>query len=303
MLALCAGWGWAVGTVALDGMKIAASASKAANRAEGGLGRLAGEAVAAHAAADPAEDELFGTGPRRDEVRRRRGRPRGRDERIAAALAELEAGRKAAEEEQAGKAEEFRARRAAGRRTGWRRTRRRGTGAGEPSPGVGPARPRWRARHAPRWLAGRCGAPRPAPATTAGSGRPPRRWTRRGRGQPRRTAGRGAEREPQGPGPVRNITDPDSRLMPVRGGGFIQGYNAQNVTSEDGLVIATELTDDPADMAWFGPMMAGPPGAAALIGANRPAGPRPGTGGARTAAQGGHRAWRSPTPGTAPRTT
>jgi len=40
---------------------------------------------------------------------------------------------------------------------------------------------------------------------------------------------------------VRNITDPDSRLMPVRGGGFIQGYNAQNVTSSDGLVIATSL--------------------------------------------------------------
>ena len=54
---------------------------------------------------------------------------------------------------------------------------------------------------------------------------------------------------------MRNITDPDSRLMPVRGGGFIQGYNTENVTSEDGLIIATELTDDPADMAWFAPMM------------------------------------------------
>ena len=43
---------------------------------------------------------------------------------------------------------------------------------------------------------------------------------------------------------MRNITDPDSRLMPGRGGGFLQGYNAQNVTSEDGLIIATELTYD-----------------------------------------------------------
>ena len=48
---------------------------------------------------------------------------------------------------------------------------------------------------------------------------------------------------------MRNITDPDSRLMPVRGGGFTQGYNTQNMTSEDKLVIATELTDDPTDMA------------------------------------------------------
>jgi len=74
-----------------------------------------------------------------------------------------------------------------------------------------------------------------------------------------------------GPGPVRNITDPDSRLMPTRNG-FIQGYNAQNVTSEDGLVIATELTGDTTDMAWFAPMMEQAAAAAALIGANRPAG-------------------------------
>jgi hypothetical protein len=83
---------------------------------------------------------------------------------------------------------------------------------------------------------------------------------------------------------VRNITDPDSRLMPVRGGGFIQGYNAQNVTSEDGLVIATRLTDDTTDMAWFAPMAEQAAAAAALIEANRPAagrdaGDAPGSGG------------------------
>ena len=43
--------------------------------------------------------------------------------------------------------------------------------------------------------------------------------------------------------------------MPVRGGGFIQGYNAQNVTSEDGLVIATRLTGDTADTRWYEPMI------------------------------------------------
>jgi hypothetical protein len=52
------------------------------------------------------------------------------------------------------------------------------------------------------------------------------------------------DKDRNGPGPVRNITDPDARLMPVRGGAFIEGYNTQNVTSEDGLVIATELTQD-----------------------------------------------------------
>src|SRR5207245_118799 len=40
--------------------------------------------------------------------------------------------------------------------------------------------------------------------------------------------GRGAAAK-AGPGPARNVTDPDSRLMPTRDG-FIQGYNAQNGT-------------------------------------------------------------------------
>src|SRR2546423_10186 len=62
-----------------------------------------------------------------------------------------------------------------------------------------------------------------------------------------------AAEQAAGPGPARNVTDPDSRLMPTRNG-FIQGYNAQNVTSQDGLVIATELTDDTTDMAWYEPM-------------------------------------------------
>ena len=76
----------------------------------------------------------------------------------------------------------------------------------------------------------------------------------------------------KGPGPVRNITDPDSRLMHVRGGGFIQGYNAQNVASQDGLIIATELTSDPAGTGWLEPMLAAAQNAAALITASRASG-------------------------------
>jgi hypothetical protein len=80
------------------------------------------------------------------------------------------------------------------------------------------------------------------------------------------------QRSRKGPGPVRNITDPDSRLMPVRGGGFIQGYNAQLVTSEDGLIIATALTSDTTDMRWLEPMMTAAASAAGLITACRPPG-------------------------------
>ena len=69
---------------------------------------------------------------------------------------------------------------------------------------------------------------------------------------------------------MRNITDPDSRLMPVRGGGFIQGYNTQNMTSEDELIIATELTDDPVDMPGSSRCSGRAEQAAALIEAHRP---------------------------------
>jgi hypothetical protein len=55
--------------------------------------------------------------------------------------------------------------------------------------------------------------------------------------------------------------------MPVRGGGFIQGYNPQNVTSEDGLVIATRLTNTPGDVRWYEPMITAAATAAAAMAA------------------------------------
>ena len=39
------------------------------------------------------------------------------------------------------------------------------------------------------------------------------------------------------PQPVRNVTDPDSRLMPVRGGGLKQGYNCQDAAADDRLML------------------------------------------------------------------
>jgi transposase len=119
VLVLCARLGMGrVGTVALDGMKIAANASKSANRTEAGLRKRAEQAVAAHAAADAAEDELFGAGRRGDEVPEGAWRPGSRDERIRAALAGLEAERRAAREAEQAKAEAYQARRAAGQNAG-----------------------------------------------------------------------------------------------------------------------------------------------------------------------------------------
>jgi transposase len=288
VLVLCARLGMGkLGTVALDGMKIAANASKAANRTGDGLRKLAEQAVAAHAAADAAEDALFGPGRRGDEVPEEAWSPRSRDGRIRAALADLEAERKAAEREQAAKAEGFRERQAAGQRTGCSPDSAAVELAQEKLARLMAAQQAkiddWQARNAASLAA--TGKPlRNPPRQPAGEHCRVKEAAARveaARAREQAAEQRAAEKEAnrKGPGPVRNVTDPDSRLMPVRGGGFIQGYNAQNVTSEDELVIATELTGDPADMAWFEPMTGAAEQAAALIAAHHPASPAPEPGG------------------------
>ena len=74
--------------------------------------------------------------------------------------------------------------------------------------------------------------------------------------------------------PQRNITDPESRAMQQRGGGWIQGYDCQVVTSSDGLIIATSVGNNPNDSTAFITTMGKAVAAAALIDAHRPAGPR-----------------------------
>src|SRR5512142_347154 len=278
VLILCARLGMGrLGTVALDGTKVAASASKAANRTEGRLRELAAEAVAAHAAADAAEDELFGEGRRGDEVPPDGWSPRGRAGRIRAALAQLEAERQAAGAEQDAKAAEFRARQRAGLPTGPAPAGAEVALAEENLARVRAARQEQLAGLEERYAAGRPRRARPAGVDDYCRVRQAAAQVERARQrQARRQA---AAEQAAGPGPVRNVTDPDSRLMPAPGGGgFGQYYNAQNVVSADKLVIATEVTDDPADMAWFGPMMEQAEQAAALIEANRPP-PGPDSGG------------------------
>jgi transposase len=284
VLVLCARLGMGkLGIVALDGMKIGANASKAANRTEEGLRKLAEQSVAAHAAADAAEDELFGAGRRGDEVPEDAWSPRRRDERIRRALADLEAERKAAEQAEQAKAEAFRERQRAGQRTGPAPKQAAVELAQENLARVRAARAARLAEVEERYAAGQpdhrsraagvddhCRVRQAQAKLEAAKAR--------AAGAERKAAGRDKNRK--GPGPVRNVTDPDSRLMPVRGGGFIQGYNAQNMTSQDGLIIATELTGDTVDCGWFEPVTGHAEQAAALIEAHRPdTGPDPGPGG------------------------
>lgn len=69
-----------------------------------------------------------------------------------------------------------------------------------------------------------------------------------------------------------NITDPQSRPMPLRGGGWVQGYNCQAVTTSDGLIIATGVGDGPIDAPTFIPMMDKAVKAVAILTEHRPPG-------------------------------
>jgi len=280
VLALCAALGMGrLGVVALDGTKIAAPASKSANRTEDKLRKMAAETVARHGETDAAEDELFGQGRRGDEVPEDVWSPRDRDGRISAALAGLERQRAAAGAGHRETCEEFLA----------------GAAAGTPRMGPPPAGTEvelarmqverataaqqakiddWDERNAQSLARAGRGLRNPPrrPASQHVRVREAQARLQRAIARQAAAAARAAEKEKsrKGPGPVRNITDPDSRLMPVRGGGFIQGYNAQNVASEDGLIIATCLTQDTGDTTWLKPMTQAAEAAAALITARQP---------------------------------
>jgi transposase len=279
VLMLCARLGMGkLGVVALDGTKIAASAPEDANRAEEGLRKLAADAVAAHGEADAAEDELSGEGRRGDEVPGDAWHPQQRGERIAAALKDLEDERRAAQQDKDAKA----------------RGRPEAAAAGTPRTGRAPAgtavtlaeRKLERARAARAaqlaQLEEQYAAGQPRRGKAAGiedycKVRQAAAAVQAARARQDQAAAAAAHKQAsrKGTGPVRNITDPDSRLMPVRGGGFIQGYNAQNVPSADQLIIATELTQDTTDTPSYERMLRKAEDAARLIISCQPPAPAP----------------------------
>ncbi len=52
-----------------------------------------------------------------------------------------------------------------------------------------------------------------------------------------------------------NTSDPDSQIMKTKDG-YVQGYNAQAVATEDQIVVAAEVTDEHNDQAQLHPMIA-----------------------------------------------
>jgi transposase len=284
VLACCARLGMGqVGVIAVDGTKVMASAGKSANRTEETLRKLAADLATQHAADDAAEDDLFGPGRRGDEVPPDVAGPRTRGERIAAALAGLAAEREA--EEAAAEV----ARQAAEEQG---QAYLQAAAAGRPGPGVPPgvvavaaAQARLdRARAARRAQLAELDRRASGPLVPGHRRDKPRAGVEdyclvtaarqaldKARDRAAARATRDAAAAAAARAPVRNITDPDSRLMPTRAG-FIQGYNAQNVASSDGLIIATRLTTDTTDTAWYQPMITAAGRAADLITCHRPPG-------------------------------
>lgn len=256
VLAARAGLG-RLGLIAVDGTKIAAAASKEANRTEKRLRELAAQILAEAEAVDAAEDELYGDA-RGDELPAELADPVTRGERIRTALAELEAERKAAQAGKDAKAAEYLGAAAAGAPK---------SGSSPAAVAVELARARVERARAARaaQLAGleqRRAAGQRQRGRAAGIEdycRVRQAQAKLEAAQQRAAAAQrtAAEREQnrKGPGPVRNITDPDSRLMPIRGGGFLQGFNAQASHSADGLCLGTSVTQDTTDYASFEPMM------------------------------------------------
>jgi transposase len=263
-----------LGVIAVDGTKIAASASKDANKTLPRLRELAAVVVAEAAAADAAEDALLGQA-RGGELPAELADPRTRAERIAAALAQLEAEEKAAQDERESRAAEYLDKaRAAGRRPSGNVP----AGAEVAAAAMQVERAiaaqqakidEWERRDAANRAAGGRGLRNPPRRPAHAHCSVVRAKAKLARAQARaaRTRRRAAERAAarKGPGPVANITDPHSRLMPVRGGGFIQGYNAQAVHSADGLCLGGLVTAGTTDYASFGPLLTAVAGAQDIL--------------------------------------
>jgi transposase len=262
-----------LGTVAIDGSKIAANASRLANRdtdwldaesarmdaenaerdAERDDRDLVARILAEAEHVDAAEEAAYGPDARGDELPPGWRRRVERRERIRAARARIEAV----------EAARAAARRAEADRAGAERAETDAadlTAAEQALAGEIAAREAAREAWEAQWehAAGTPGAPlprgaAPKPVEQAAAVRRARQRVEKARERvenpdtaPRR--GRPKTNTDQGKPARANITDPDSSIMPVNNGGWGQCYNAQVSVSADQIIVATEVSTSPADI-------------------------------------------------------
>lgn len=241
VLALCAQSGLArLGAVAIDGTKIAANASHDALRGEKWLREEVEKMVAEAAATDAAEDALFGAA-RGDELPAELVNPATRQERIKKALAELEA-------------------QAAARTRGFDRVAAAQRSLDKVLAHAQASRDAYLQRQAD--AGGKRPRGRPVvPVEDAAHVRAARRVLEQAiAGLAEQDSPTHPKKNSSGHGkkpskPCRNITDPDSRLLPTRNKGWVVGYNAQLAVSEDQIIIAADAVQSPVDNLSFIPML------------------------------------------------
>jgi hypothetical protein len=242
VLKVCAGHGMGrVGTVAIDGTKIAANAAPERSRSAATLRKMVDQIAREADEADAAEDAELGdrTG---DELPEGLAPGADRRARVKEALrqAEAEEAERVAHDVTLAEARIAKAR-AAETRARDRPSRRRPGQDPSPTSGSGSGSG-----------SGESGED-PVPVTVA---------ERQAVQRCERAEGRLAAAE-RGEGPFarrntvrRNTTDPDSRIMKAgRGDGFVQAYNAQVVVSDDHLILDVEIAPSGSDRDQFVPMM------------------------------------------------
>jgi len=275
VLRLCARAGMGrLATVAIDGTKIAANASIDASHGADWYAEQAQRITAEAAAADAAEDAEFGVDRCGDEVPAELADPRSRKARIDQILAEMAEEQAAAEKaakRQAGKAEQHLERLAAGPVTG------RDPAGVDP---VAAAKTRLARELAARQAEIDAYSAAVAAATAAGRRRPSGRQVTDPLGgkavrkavaalqRALATAAAAPQNSKNSKMAQRNLTDPDSRILPTRKG-WVQGYNAQLAVSADWLILALMLTNSPADTGELQPMLEHTEKAAELINSER----------------------------------
>jgi transposase len=285
-----------LGIVAIDGTKIAADASAQANRSEQALReqlrKQAEQAVSEAAQVDEAEDEQHGSargdelppqwrsGDRRSRIRaalrdleidqqrrqtRQREQQAGQQDRAAHYLQRVEevtagrrarAGRPPADADRVAAAEGRLAKareQAEQRQQQWHDKQAAAAAQGQPLLGRPPVavEQHWHVRRARERLERAQAAQVRAAQATA----------------ERAAAAVTTPAKPTS-SPVRNVTDPDSRLMPTRTG-WVQGFNAQLAVTDDQIIIAARLVQTPGDVEQFLPTVAAAQAAAQVLGAAR----------------------------------
>jgi hypothetical protein len=290
VLRLCSDAGMAkLGVVSIDGTKIAANASRGANRSRESIReaireeaeRIARQILEEAAVTDVAEDHAAAArgGGSDDDLPPGFASRSGRAANLKKALAELDrqdAERAAVDAADQARNEEFLQRLEAGEVV-----------PGVPPAGVDPVR--YHAARIARYeklLTDLAGVPG---AGASQKRREARRWLKRaqaslaraqedaaaGLADLRGTAARERDRREDkarargGTGPAVNVTDPDSRLMTHgAGGGSVQGYNAQFAVTDDHLILGVHVSQDANDTHCYQPTLAAAATQATALGKN-----------------------------------